>query len=230
MKRDVLDAVRRAQREKRAAVLLTNLRSHIQEFSYLSDLEEIQPQNHERILAAVRADRSGTIDTDDGPLFVQVLNPPLRMIVVGAVHIAQALAPIAAMTGYDVTIVDPRRAFASDHRFPDLKVRTDWPDQALLELGPDHRTAVVALTHDPKLDDPALSEALRSPCFYVGALGSTKTHGARLERLRENGFDEDELARICGPVGLNIGARTPSEIAIAIMAQVTEQLRRGPSP
>ena len=142
--------------------------------------------------AAHRRDRGRTVETARGPLFIQVFNPPLRLIVIGAVHIAQALVPMAGLTGYDVTVVDPRRAFASDARFPGVDVRQDWPDEALEELKPDARTAVVTLTHDPKLDDPALDVALRSEAFYIAALGSKRTHAARLERLAELGHDPSD--------------------------------------
>ncbi|MDB4944150.1 MAG: xanthine dehydrogenase accessory factor [Labilithrix sp.] len=165
----------------------------------------------------------------DGAVFVQAINPPLRLVIVGAVHIAEPLARIAAQLGYDVTLVDPREAFARAERWPGLTVLTDWPDEVLAQAGVDHRTAIVALTHDPKIDDPALVAALKSRAFYVGALGSRKTHEARLVRLAEQGFDEASLARIHGPVGLRIGARTPGEIALSIAAQMTEALRKAPA-
>ncbi|MDG4650042.1 XdhC family protein [Roseibacterium sp. SDUM158017] len=174
--------------------------------------------------ARFRADRSGM--EEDGATFVHVHNPPLRMIVVGAVHIAQALLPMARMTGYDVTLVDPRPAFAQDTRFPGERVVEDWPDDALDALGIDARTAVVTLTHDPKLDDPAIGRALRSEAFYLGCLGSTRTHAKRVARLGEAGFADDEIARIHAPVGLDIGARGPGEIAVSIMAEITQRLRR----
>ncbi len=176
--------------------------------------------------AALQADRSQTVETDGAHWFLHAYNPPLRLVVVGAVHIAQALVPMAAGLGYGVTVADPRRAFATDERFPGVTVSTDWPDEAMDALRPDSRTAVVTLTHDPKLDDPALDRALRSQAFYVGALGSRKTHAARLGRLRELGHGEAALARIRGPVGLDIGAVTAPEIALSIMAQVVA-VRRG---
>jgi xanthine dehydrogenase accessory factor len=151
------------------------------------------------------------------------------MIVVGAVHIAQPLAAMAALAEYAVTIVDPRQAFATQERFPGVALVGDWPDAALRALAPDARTAVVALTHDPKLDDPALAAALRSPAFYVGALGSRKTHAARIERMRAHGFSDAELTRIHAPVGLDLGARSPAEIAVSILAEVTQRLRQ-PAP
>ena len=175
---------------------------------------------------ALRADKSGILDSTNGKLFAQVHNPPPRLLLVGAVHISQALAPMAAMTGYGVSVIDPRRAFATDERFPGIDMRGDWPDEAMAELKPDGRTAVVTLTHDPKLDDPALQAALRSPAFYIGALGSRKTHAARLERLAAAGFTPEQTARVHGPVGLSIGALSPAEIAISVLAQITA-VRRG---
>jgi xanthine dehydrogenase accessory factor len=178
------------------------------------------------IREAHRRDRSTTIETADGPLFLQVFNPPLRLIVVGAVHIAQALVPMAALAGYAVTVIDPRRGFATAERFPNVTLVDAWPDEAMESLAPDSRTAVVTLTHDPKLDDPALDVALRSEAFYIGALGSKRTHAARLERLSAMGHGREALARIHGPAGLDIGAVSPAEIAIAILAQMTQVLRR----
>ncbi len=175
--------------------------------------------------AALRADRSGAAETALGRAFLQVFNPPLRLVILGAVHIAQSLAPMASLAGYHVTVVDPRRAFATDSRFPDVAMSTDWPDEAMEALKPDRRTAVVALTHDPKLDDPGLDAALRSEAFYVAALGSKRTHAGRLERLRALGHDEAALARIHGPAGLGIGAVSPAEIAVAVLAQMTLALR-----
>jgi xanthine dehydrogenase accessory factor len=175
---------------------------------------------------ALNADKSRTLDSAGGKQFAQVHNPPPRLLLVGAVHISQALAPMAAMAGYGVSVIDPRRAFATDERFPGIDMRGDWPDEAMAELKPDRRTAVVTLTHDPKLDDPALQAALRSPAFYVGALGSRKTHAARLERLAAAGFSAQETARIHGPVGLAIGALSPAEVAVSVLAQITA-VRRG---
>lgn len=170
-----------------------------------------------------RSDKSGF----EGALFVGLHNPPLRMVVVGAVHIAQPLMRMARLAGYDATLVDPREAFASAVRFPGERIVSDWPDEALAGIGLDARTAVVTLTHDPKLDDPAIMAALRAPVFYLGCLGSTRTHARRVARLREAGFTEAEIGRIHAPVGLDIGARSPAEIAIAVLAEVTQALRRG---
>ncbi|QDC10146.1 XdhC family protein [Oceanicola sp. D3] len=170
-----------------------------------------------------RADRSGF--EEDGKTFVSIHNPPLRMAVVGAVHIAQFLVPMAQMAGYDPYLVDPREAFATPERFPGTTISHDWPDEALEGWGLDARTAVVTLTHDPKIDDPAIAAALASDCFYLGCLGSTRTHAKRVERLSAAGASEADLARIHAPVGLNIGAKSPAEIAVAVLAQVTEVLR-----
>lgn len=169
-------------------------------------------------------DRSGV--EPDEQTFVALHNPPLRLIVVGAVHIAQALVPMAGIAGFDAVVIDPREAFGSDARFPSARVLNDWPDAALTEVGLDSRTALVLLTHDPKLDDPALRLALKSPAFYIGALGSTRTHAARVQRMEEAGFDRATIARIHGPVGLDIGAASPAEIAVSILAQMIERLRR----
>lgn len=173
---------------------------------------------------AFDADRSGF--DEDGSTFLWLLNPPLRLAIIGGVHIAQPLADMARLSGYDATIIDPREAFASALRFPGAKLSHEWPDAALQSYGLDHRTAVVTLTHDQKLDDPALQTALRSPVFYIGALGSKRTHGKRVTRLIEAGFAEREVNRIDAPIGLDIGAKSPAEIAIAVMAEMTERLRR----
>jgi xanthine dehydrogenase accessory factor len=174
---------------------------------------------------ALRRDQSRTVDTGQGRAFLQVFNPPLRLLLIGAVHIAQALAPMAALAGYQVTVIDPRRVFSTDSRFPDVAMTQDWPDEAMAALAPDRRTAVVALTHDPKLDDPGLDVALRSEAFYIAALGSRRTHAGRLERLKEHGHDAATLARIHGPAGLDIGAVSPAEIAISVLAEMTRALR-----
>jgi xanthine dehydrogenase accessory factor len=171
-----------------------------------------------------RADRSGM--EEDGR-FVAIHNPPLRMVVVGAVHIAQPLLVMARLAGYDPLLIDPREAFGSEARFPDETISHDWPDEALARHGLDARTAVVTLTHDPKIDDPAIQAALASPIFYLGCLGSTRTHAKRVARLTEAGFTEDQIARIHAPVGLDIGAATPAEIAVAILAEITKVLRQG---
>jgi xanthine dehydrogenase accessory factor len=229
MKRPTLDAILAARAAKRPAALVTELESGRQSIVYTAETTGDLALDPGAIAAARRAlrdDRSGRIEAADKGLFVQVFNPPLRLVLVGAVHIAQPLAPMAALAGYAVTVVDPRGAFATDRRFPGVTLIDQWPDDALAALGLDRRTAVVTLTHDPKLDDPALAAALRSEAFYIGALGSKRTHAARLERLRAAGLDEAALGRIHGPVGLDIGAVSPAEIAVSILAQMTEALHQ----
>src|SRR5262252_5427441 len=232
MKLSLLEKALSASRSGRPAVLATHLKSGAQAlmegFEVTGDLK-LDPAALAAIRTAQSEDRSTVIDTPEGEVFVEIFNPRLRAIIVGAVHIAQPLARMAALTGYLVTVVDPRTAFASDSRFPDVAVSTDWPDEALETLRPDRRTAIITLTHDPKLDDPALAVALRSDAFYIGALGSKKTHAARCKRLQAMGFSETELARIRGPVGLEIGAMSPAEIAISVMAQITQVLRAEPA-
>ena len=172
-----------------------------------------------------RMDRSGF--EDDGESFVAIHTPPLRLVVVGAVHIAQHLVAMARDVGYDPAVIDPRESFASPARFPGTQLLHDWPDEAVADLGLDTRTALCLLTHDPKLDDPALEAALRSGVFYIGALGSKRTHAKRLERMREAGFSAPDLARIHGPIGLDIGATNPAEIALAVLSEITQVLRKG---
>jgi len=178
------------------------------------------------------ADRQAAFDRDrsawdeEGTTFLWVSNPPLTLAIIGGVHIAQPLCQMAALAGYTPVVIDPREAFASEARFPGVRLIHDWPDQALADLGLDHRTALATLTHDPKLDDPALQAALRAPVFYIGALGSTRTHAKRVARLSEAGFTEAEITRIDAPIGLDIGAASPAEIAVAVMAEMTERLRR----
>ncbi|WP_299149769.1 XdhC family protein [uncultured Tateyamaria sp.] len=192
--------------------------------AYVVDLDtwarRLDTSGHDSRFAA---DRTGV--DEDGRTFVAIHNPPLRLAVVGAVHIAQALVAMARVAGYDPVVIDPREAFGSATRFPGERVINDWPDEALAEVGLDTRTALVLLTHDPKLDDPALHLALNSGAFYIGALGSRRTHAKRVERLEEAGFAPGQIARIKGPVGLNIGAASPSEIAVSILAQMVETLR-----
>lgn len=231
MKLALLEKALAVSRAGRPAVLATHLKSGRQ--SLLEPSEVVGDLSFDATaLAAIRQavteDRSTTIDTADGPVFVEVFNPRLRCIIVGAVHIAQPLARMASIAGYLVTVVDPRTAFASDARFPDVSLSTEWPDEALATLKLNRRTAVVTLTHDPKLDDPALAAALGSDAFYIGALGSKKTHAARLKRLQALGFGEADLRRIHGPVGLDINAISPAEIAVSILGQMTQVLRAEP--
>ncbi len=232
MKRAVLERLQAARSAKRPAALVTELSSGRQAlFADGGPSGDLALKEAQRaaVTEAIAADRSGMLAASD-ELFVQVFNPPLRLIVVGAVHIAQSLAPMARLAGYDVTIVDPRRAWANETRFPGLKLVEAWPDAALQALDLDRRSAVAVLTHDPKLDDPALSVALRSPAFYIGALGSRKTHAARLERLRAHGLADRELARIHGPIGLALGARSPAEISLSVLAQMTQVRHAASAP
>ncbi|MBU6299193.1 MAG: XdhC family protein [Alphaproteobacteria bacterium] len=179
-------------------------------------------------LEAIRTDRSGCIEIEGRSWLLVVFNPPVDLAIVGAVHVAQSLAKMAAQCGHDVRVIDPRTSFAMEARFPGIGLSHEWPEEALAKRPPGLRSALVALSHDPKLDDPALSAALASPAFYIGALGSKRTHAIRLERLKAHGFSDDALARIHGPVGLVIGAKTPAEIAVSILAQITERLRVRP--
>jgi xanthine dehydrogenase accessory factor len=173
----------------------------------------------------LRMGKSGMIEAGGKKLFLNVYAPTARLVIVGAVHISQALAPLARSLDYDVTVVDPRTAFASPERFPDVPLIAEWPDVALPPLNVDHYTAFVAVTHDPKIDDPALLHAFARDCFYIGALGSRKTHAKRAERLKAQGASDADIARIHAPIGLNIGAVSPSEIAVSIMAEITAELR-----
>ncbi len=229
MQRDLLNRLLRLQAAKRPAALVTDLESGDQalvEAGGVAGALALGEAEVAEVLSAVQDDRSAL--DPQANRFIQVFNPPLRLIVVGAVHIAQQLVPLAVTAGYDMTVVDPRRAWASGERFPGVALLTDWPDEALQALAPDHRTAIVTLTHDPKLDDPALAAALAATTFYIGALGSRRTQERRLERLRSQGIDAVALARIHGPVGLDIGAKSPAEIAISILAQIIQVRRTAP--
>ncbi len=227
MKRELLDLLLAERAAKQAVVLVTELATGRQEL--------IRPQQSdvassllglERAREVLRRDRCVILDEKEGRVFLQPFNPPLRLILVGAVHIAQALSRMAAEAGYEVIIVDPRQAFAKAQHFEHATLSHDWPDAALHALAPDARTAIAALTHDPKLDEPALDAALRSEAFYVGALGSRRSHAARCRRLRERGLGAADLARVHGPIGLDIGALSPAEIAVSILAEITQTLRR----
>jgi len=228
MRRGDIDAALAARAGGEPVALVTDLGTGAQGLVYRERAEGPLALDEATLVTAreaLRHDRSRLVEAENGArLFVHVFNAPLRMIIVGAVHIAQALAPMASLAGYAVTIVDPRGAFATAARFPAVELSDDWPDEALERLGPDSRTAVVTLTHDPKLDDPALAVALKSDCFYIGCLGSTKTHAARLKRLGSMGFGEADFARIHGPLGLDLGGRSPAEIAIAALAEITQVL------
>ena len=225
MKAETLARLRAARGERRPVARVAALDGSVD--AVVEDGEGPLPDAVlEVVRAALKQNRSHDFEHEGGRWFVQVFNPPLRLIVVGAVHISQPLIGMAGSLGYDVTLVDPRGAFATAARFPDVEICDEWPDDALEALGVDERTAVVTLTHDPKLDDPALHVALRSEAFYVGALGSRRTHAKRVERLVEAGFDEAAIGRIRAPIGLDLGGRAPAEIALAIAAQMTEALYR----
>jgi xanthine dehydrogenase accessory factor len=224
MKASDLERLVAAKAERHAIALVTDLDTNQQglfETGKAGSLLDLSGAQQAAIEQALAASRSGEIEIEGRRLFVQARTPDPRLVIVGAVHITQALAPMAALAGYEVIVVDPRRAFATAERFPGLTLSHDWPDEALDAIQLDARSAVVTLTHDPKLDDPALDRALRSPAFYIGSLGSKKTHAARLERLSKAGFDEAALARIHGPAGLSIGAKSPAEIAVSVLAQMT---------
>jgi xanthine dehydrogenase accessory factor len=230
MKGRILDRVVAAGREHRSIALATDLATGrqvlIDNGSCDGDLE-LDETALGAVNDALQADRNRTIETPAGRVFVEVFSPPRRCFVVGAVHIAQPLVQMLSLTDFAVMVIDPRGSFATEARFPNVELSQEWPDEALERLKPDHRSAVVTLTHDPKLDDPALAVALRSECFYIGALGSRRTHAARCSRLKEMGFTESDLARIHGPVGLAIGAVSPAEVATAIVAQIIQVLRQG---
>ncbi|MGA3002468.1 MAG: XdhC family protein [Acetobacteraceae bacterium] len=220
---EILAALEAAREQKRPVVVATKLPSGEQRL--LPDPAAPDAMN-EIARQVLISDISGTHKIDNADWFLHVYNPPYRIVIVGAVHIAQALVQFSTACGYATTVVDPRRSFASDERFPNVAVSTAWPDEAMDEFKPDARTAVVTLTHDPKLDDPALDRALKSEAFYIGALGSRRTHAARRKRLRELGHSEVAMDRIQGPVGLNIEAVTAPEIAASIIAEIIA-VRRG---
>src|SRR6516162_333707 len=222
MKLDILTALNDERAARRAAIVITNVENGKQRFVKAGETGE------DPLRAALgehlRTGKSGMAETAEGRVFLTVYVPAPQLVITGAVHISQALAPIGKLLGYDVTIVDPRTAFASPGRFPDVTVIAEWPDTALPRLNVDRYTAFVALTHDPKIDDPALTHALSRNCFYIGVLGSRKTHARRIERLKGQGISEADIARIHAPIGLDIGAVSPAEIAVAIMAQITDEL------
>ncbi len=223
MKSATLARLQAERAAKRAVVLLTRLSDGTQ---LLWPGDEMPVELVEASKAALGSEEAGNVTLGDEIWFIHPHNPPLRIIVVGAVHIAQAMAPMAAPLGFSMVVVDPRRAFANEERLPGITLSTDWPDEAMEALAPDARTAVVTLTHDPKLDDPALDAALKSEAFYIGALGSRRTHAKRVARLTELGHGADAMGRIHAPVGLNIEAITAPEIALSIMAEIVAA-RRG---
>ena len=226
MRLDILKALNDERAARRAAVVVTDVTSGDQRFVKKADIAA--DPLRETLEKAFRMGKSGMVETAQGKVFLTVHVPPPRIVAIGAVHISQALAPMAQLLGYDVVIVDPRTAFATQERFPDVQVIAEWPDTALPPLNVDGYTAFVALTHDPKIDDPALTHALARDCFYIGALGSRKTHARRLDRLKQQGVSETALGRIHAPIGLAIGAVSPPEIALSIMGEITARLRLPP--
>lgn len=222
----LLAAMNEERAARRAAILVTDLATGTQRLVKEADL--VADPLADLLSDRLRAGKSGMAETPDGQVFLTVQAPPARILVTGAVHISQALAPMARLLGHDVIVVDPRTAFATAERFPDVELHALWPDDVLPRLGVDRYTAFVALTHDPKIDDPALAHALRSECFYIGALGSRKTHASRVGRMQALGFDEATIGRIRAPIGLPIGAISPAEIALSIMGEITAALRLGP--
>jgi xanthine dehydrogenase accessory factor len=223
VKLDILQTLNAERAARRAALLVTNVESGEQRLVKATDIakDPLKDMLDKRLRMA----KSGMEETSEGRVFLTVHVPSPRLVITGAVHISQTLAPIGQLLGYDVTIVDPRTAFASIERFPDVKVVAEWPDVVLPPLNIDHYTAFVALTHDPKIDDPALTHALKRDCFYIGALGSKKTHAKRVARLKEAGLSDRDIARIHAPIGLAIEAVSPAEIAVSIMAEITQCLR-----
>ena len=222
LKKELLASINDARRAGRAIVRATKLSSG--EDRLVDPNSDKSPLGQAAAVAA-RADTSGPAQVEGENWFLAVFNPPLDLAVVGAVHVAQPLAAMAALTGFGVRIIDPRATFATEARFPGVALSHDWADEAFAKMPLGPRSAIVALAHDPKLDDPGLIAALRSNCFYIGALGSKKTHAGRLHRLKAEGFSDRDLARIHGPIGLDIGARSPAEIAVAILAEITQTLR-----
>jgi len=226
MKLQILAELNAERAARRPAILVTDTANGEQRLAKAADIAR-DPLRAE-LASHLRMGKSGMVEAGGKRLFLNVYAPTARLVIIGAVHISQALAPIAQSLGYDVTVVDPRTAFASLERFPDVPLIAEWPDEALPPLNVDHYTAFVALTHDPKIDDPALLHAFKCDCFYIGALGSRKTHGKRGERLKAQGATDADIARIHAPIGLAIGAVSPSEIAVSIMAEITAQLRLPP--
>lgn len=221
MRRELLGVLLGARANRRAVALITDLGSGAQRIVTRADARS--DPLAEQLDQAFRFDQSGSHEGQ----FINIHNPPLRLIIIGAVHIAQAVIPMAQQLGYDITVIDPRGAFATGARFPGIALHAEWPDEVIPQIGLDPRTAMIALTHDPKIDDPALFAALKSDLFYIGALGSKKTQASRAQRLKDAGFTDSQIGRIHGPIGLTIGAKGAPEIAVSIMAEMTRALRLG---
>jgi xanthine dehydrogenase accessory factor len=226
MRLDLLKGLNEERLNRRPAILVTEIGGGAQRLVKADQLAA--DPLAEALEAALRSGKSGLVEHAGGSFFLTVQVPAVRLIMIGAVHISQALAPIAKIAGLALTIIDPRTAFATQERFPDAPVVAEWPDEALARAPLDRYTAIALLTHDPKIDDLALTRALKADCFYIGALGSRKTHAKRLERMRGEGFGEAALARIHAPIGLDIGAVSPAEIAVSIMGEIIGALRKKP--
>lgn len=226
MKAETLATLNAERAARRPVILITDISDGTQRLVKAADFGA--DPLHAELEKQLRMGKSAMVEVDGKKQFLNVYAPTARLVIIGAVHISQALAPLARSLDYDVTVVDPRTAFASPERFPDVKLIAEWPEEALPGLNIDHYTAFVAVTHDPKIDDPALLHAFEKNCFYIGALGSRKTHAKRGDRLRAQGAKDSDIARIHAPIGLAIGAVSPSEIAVSIMAEITAVLRLPP--
>ena len=226
MRLDLLQAMNVERAARRAAIVVTDLAGGSQRLVRAADLA--RDPLAEKLEAALRAGKSTTVEESGQSYFLTVQAPPVRLVAIGAVHISQALAPMARLADFDMVIIDPRTAFATPARFPDVRLIAEWPEVALPPLQLDRYTALCVLTHDPKIDDPGLAEALRAECFYIGALGSRKSHAARVARLTGQGFGADQIGRIHAPIGLDIGSVTPSEIAVSILGEIIAALRKKP--
>ena len=224
MKLAHLSALNTARMERRAAILVTRIADGSQRLVMGEDLAS--DVMADALDAALRSGKSGSVEHEGEAYFLTVQVPPVRILVIGAVHISQAMAPMAKVAGLDLTIIDPRTAFATPERFPDVNLIADWPQNVLPGIKPDQYTGVACFTHDPKVDDPALEAALKAECFYIGALGSRKTHGKRVERLKAAGFTDSQIARIRAPIGLDIGAVSPAEIAVSVLGEIILALRK----
>lgn len=224
MNLDILHTLNAEREARRAVIVVTDVEGGAQRL--VKAAEVARDPLKDVLEKRLRMGKSGMEETAQGRVFLTVHAPSPRLVITGAVHISQALAPMGQLLGFDVTIVDPRTAFASSERFPDVKVIAEWPDVALPPLGIDRYTAFVALTHDPKIDDPALMHALARDCFYIGALGSKKTHARRVERFKQAGLSDNVIGRIHAPIGLSIGAVSPAEIAVSIVAEITQSLHQ----
>jgi xanthine dehydrogenase accessory factor len=226
MRLDLLKGMNEERLNRRAVILVTEIGGGAQRLVRASAIGDDPLAS--LLESALRSGKSGLVEHESASYFLTVNVPSVRLVIIGAVHISQALTPIAKVAGFDVVIIDPRTAFATPERFPDAPVIADWPDAALDRAPLDRYTAIALLTHDPKIDDLALVRALNAECFYIGALGSRKTHAKRLERMRARGFAESALARIHAPIGLDIGAVSPAEIAVSIIGEIVAALRKKP--